>query len=319
MKKRGMLLGIMLLTVLLSACSSTTVGNYVSATPEGAVHIAALPDANAADAHSATLYFRYADTSLLKQETRQLSILPNETRERALVSALLAGSTEGGEPLFPPGVEVLSTQVNDGTVFVTFNEALYGRYEDENGQLTGPEPALRRELAMDALTATLTESGEHHAVQVLVRAESEVGSSMRLRSSYFLEEDDRPADVLIRSEEHLMTPANVTHSVLLAWQQRSFDVLYPLLSMQGDTQLLPSQTLFSEAFAKSDMLIVYSLTPGSVSPDGQSAVVCVNMTLRRADGGEYSISGWPLRLTRENGAWKISVSALRALMHLSEG
>jgi len=318
MKKIRLLTAVLALSMLLAGCSQTSLENYVSTTPQGAVVISALPDEHAADTNSATLYFRYADTSLLKQETRQLSIMPNETRERALVSALIAGSQEGGAPLFPPGVEVLSTQVQSGVVFVTFNEALYGRYEDESGLLTGAEPALRRRLAMEALTATLTESGEHHAVQVLVRAESDVGASMRLRSSYFLEESELPAEPLIRSEDHLMTPANVTHSVLLAWQQRSFDVLYPLLSMQGDAQLLPSQTLFSEAFARSDMLIGYTLTPGSISPDGQSAVVCVHMTLRRSEGGEYTVSGWPLRLTRENGAWKISVSALRALMQLSE-
>lgn len=315
--KRYKAIGCLLLcAMLLSGCSRPPVQSEATATPAGALVLSAYPDENAAEESSATLYFRYQDTALLKQEMRTLEILPNETRELALVSALLSGSQEGGEALFPPGVEALSTQVQDGVVFVTFNEALYGRYEDENGQLNMPEARLRRELAMDALTATLTESGQYHAVQVLVRAESQVGASMRLKNSYFLEENDAPCALLTRSEEHLMTPANVAHHILTAWQQRSFDALYALLSSQEDVKLLPAQSLFSEAFAQSEMLIAYTLTPGSIAPDGSSAVVCVDMTLRRTDGSEYILTGWPLRIKREAGAWKVSLSALQALMQL---
>lgn len=318
MKKKLGLLCLLLCALLLWGCSGREEGGSATPTPEGALVISALPDEAAVDASYVTLYFRYQDTALLKQEMRKITLLPNETRERALVSALLAGSQEGSEALFPPGVEVLSTQVQDGVVFVTFNEALYGRYENEGTQTDVAEAVLRRRLAMDALTATLTESGQYHAVQVLVRAEAQVGSSMRLKNSYFLEENDLPCDLLTRSEDHLMTPANVTHSLLLAWQQRSFDTLYPLMSSQEDAQLLPSQALFSEAFAQSEMLIAYTLTPGSVSIDGSSAVMCVDMTLRRGDGSEHTVKAWPLRLTREGGAWKVSVSALQALMQLSE-
>lgn len=316
MKKYMGLMCLLLCVVLLGGCQRQTGQPGATAAPAGALTISAYPDAAAADESRATLYFRYQDTSLLKQEMRTLEILPNETRELALVNALLAGSQEGGEALFPPGVQALSTQVQDGVVFVTFNEALYGRYEEENSQTNTAEAILRRELAMDALVATLTESGAYYAVQVLVRAEAQVGSSMRLKNSYFLNENELPCDVLTRCEEHLMTPANVAHSLLRAWQQRSFDTLYPLLSSQEDTKLLPAQSLFSEAFADSPVLIAYTLSPGSIAVDGQSAVVCVDMTLRRADGSEYALAGWPLRVKREMGAWKVSLSALQALMQL---
>lgn len=53
------------------------------------------------------------------------------------------------------------------------------------------------------LCATLTESGEYRAVQVLVRAESNVGSSMRLRESYFLADSELPCDALTREETYL--------------------------------------------------------------------------------------------------------------------
>ena len=316
MKKQIGLIGLMLLAILLGGCSAVQKLPQTTEKPSEQMTISAYPDENAADESSITLYFRYRDTHLLKQEIRSLTILPNETRELALVNALLEGSREGSEALFPPGVAVLNTQVQGSIVFVTFNEALYGRYEDENGQVNTAEAKLRRELAMDALVATLTENGRYHAVQVLVRAESQVGSSMRLKNSYFLEDNDLPCDLLTRCEAHLMTPYNVAQHMLSAWQQRSFDALYPLLSSQEDAQQRPSQSLFSETFAQSDVLIAYSLTPGSIAVDGHSAVVCVDMTLRRQDGSEYTISAWPLRLKREAGAWKTSFSALQSLMQL---
>ncbi|MBR5230978.1 MAG: GerMN domain-containing protein [Clostridia bacterium] len=315
--KKTVFLCLLLCVLLLSGCGSQTAQNQAEPTPEAKRTISAAPDPAAADHFTATLYFRYQDTDLLMQESSELTILPNEPREKALVNALVSGSKTGGEALFPPGVEVLSTQVNNGIVYVTFNEALYNRYENESDQDPNGENALRRRLAMDALTATLTESGEYHAVQVLVRAESQVGSSMRLKNSYFLTGNDLPCDPLLRSEEHLMTPANVAAAILRAWQQRSFDTLYPLLSSQEDYQLRPSQALFSETFAQSEMLLAYSLTPGSIAPDGQHAVVCVNMTLRRADGSERVVTAWPLRLMREACTWRVSVSTLSSLMQMN--
>lgn len=306
----------------LTGCSQSSVQAYVQPTPEGAVAIPALPDASADDTLNATLYFRYEDTALLRQEMRVISVSPNKTRESALVEALLAGSQEGGGSLFPEGVELLSTQTQDGVVFVTFNEALYGRYGDESGSLTAahalPEAQLRRHLAMAALTAALTENGQCHAVQVLVRQQSAIGSSMRLKESYFLENSEQPAALLTRNEDYLMTPANVAHFLLRAWQQRNFDTMYPLLTNLDGASARPAQTTASEMLAATDALLVYSLSPGSISPDGQSAVVCIDMTLRHADGSEYRLEAWPLKLTRENGAFKVSLSALKSLMQLNE-
>lgn len=318
MKLYGKWLLLLLCALLLTGCGDGQPQPNATQTPEAHLTIAVQPDESMAEERSATLYFRYQDTEFLKQEVCTLSILPNETRELALVNALLAGSDEGGEALFSPGVVVLSTQVQDGVVFVTFNEAIYGRYEDENNQTDLAEAMLRRELAMDALVATLTEDGRYHAVQVLVRAQSHVGSSMRLKNSYFLRGDELPCELLTRSEAHLMTPANVAKHLLEAWQQRRFDALYPLLSSQEDAKLLPSQALFSQNFVQSDALIAFAITPGSLSADGQSALLCVDMTLLRSDGGEYAVKSWPLRLKREAGAWKVSLSALKALMQRNE-
>lgn len=73
------------------------------------------------------------------------------------------------------------------------------------------------------------------------------------------------------------------------------------------------QTAFT-AFAAVRVLTGFQVSPGNVTVDGQVAVVNGEMTLR-ANGEDSFISGYPIRLERENGLWKISYERLLALMN----
>lgn len=315
MKLKKALLGvlILLLCLLLTGCGELPPAALRKDTPDGQTPLAAEPEAGNTQSDTATLYFRYADTALLRQETRELTLTPNETREKALVNALIEGSHEsGGSMLFPEKTQVLSTQTQDGVIYVTFNEALYDRYADE-GSLSSDSAyqsaVLRRRLAMAALCATLTERGEYHAVQVLVRAESNVSASMRLRESYFLSDNDLPCAPLTREEAYLPTPAASAEGALHAWQTRDWDTLLQFLSLRGALQQQ------SEQLRSAQVLLDYTVGMGCVSPDGQSAVICVDITLR-TEGGQQSYTAWPLRMVREDGVWKAAVADMAALMQI---
>ena len=299
-RKRFLLIGILALVLLLAGCRQQPPEGLIKENPDAGLVIEAVPQAGAARQAADTLYFGYGDTGLLRQESRQITLLPNETREKALVRALLEGSREAGSrPLFPEKTEVLSTQSQDGMIYITFNEALYDRYADEDSR---HEPsAARRELAMDALTATLTESGEYRSVQVLVRAEENVGRSMRLTSRFFLQENETTLPPLTRQSSRLPTPSAYAAALLTAWQERDPEALASFVSLrEGQT---PSA--LSDDLAASPALISFAVYDGTVSPDGGSAVVCADLVFRDADGGETAISACPLRLVSEGGAWKI--------------
>lgn len=317
MKKKVLLCMVLLCACVLAGCSQHPPEAFMQDTPAGVSAISALPEDSAATTFVATLYFRHGDSGMLRQETREMSMLPNESREMALVRALLSGSREaGGSALFPEKTEVLSIQTQGNTVFVTFNEALYGRYGDESGALTGAaraEAVLRRNLAMAALSATLTESGEYHRVQVLARAESNVSGSMRLKNSYFLLDDDMAAEPLTRQEAYLPTPENIARLVLSAWSQRAWSDLRELVSAYEQR---PAFEDAAAQYALSPALVAYDVSAGTVSPDGQRAVVCVSMTLRGQDGMEESIENWPLQLVREHGTWAVSHGAVIKMMQL---
>ena len=308
--KKHMRLVVLLLAVslLACACSQRPPAALVADTPEGAQQIAAEPESGSESKFFATLYFRYGDTALLRQEMREISLSPNETREKALVSALLEGSREpGSRALFPEKTQVLSTQAQDGIIYITLNEALYDRYSDESKT----DAVLRRELALAALTATLTENSDCHSVQVLVRAEENVGRSMRLSQSFVGGAEDALMPPLTRQNNALPTPAAYARALLTAWQTRDWNSLAVFVAAYGTQGLGGDANAFLNA---SPALVDFIVYEGTVSPDGGSAVVCADWTLRDQNGRESCVSGYPLRLTREGGAWKITAAQLRDMM-----
>jgi len=311
MKKRIWLLLLLIWMVLVcTGCRQQPPAGLVEETPQDARVIDAEPDDAASLQLDATLYFRYGDTALLRQESRQITMLPNETREKALVSALLEGSRDAASAaLFPEKTQVLATQAQDGVIYITFNEALYGSYADESKL---PEEALlRRKLALAALTATLTESGEYRSVQVLVRAEENVGRSMRLTTRFFGDAAETVVPPLLRQQEGLPTPAAYARELLNAWQIRDWDALSSFVTARsGSLQKL----MTGEELGAAPVLTTFALYDGTVSPDGASAVVCADLYLRGAEDTETQWAAYPLRLINENGAWKIPAAQLKAMM-----
>ncbi len=262
----------------------------------------------------AVLYFRLTGTQYLATEVRQIAASETISFEHAAVQALLQGpgpALDGLSPLFPPDTQVLSVQPEGDLLFVTFNEALLGRYADE-GALALPqdmaEAKLRRRLAMASLVNTLTERGEFRRVQVLVRAETTVRTSMRLAASYYLEEGDVLPDPLTRDEARILTPGVMAGLSLTALQQRDWPALYDLTR-----DLRPSQAEMAAAFDESLKLVAYAITPGTVSPDGHHAVVAATLELQAESGTVFTVPSFPLVLVRADGVWRPQYESLLKL------
>ena len=267
---------------------------------------------------SVALYFRFQDTAFLATEARTVVVQRNESLEKAIVQALIAGpmNTELS-PLFPPGSEVVSTSTQDGTLFVTLNEAFLGRYADEPGdvssgswQIEGPQ---RRRLCLASLAATLTEEGLCQRVQVMVQRNSGQSVSMRLQAGFLNRSGDTELlPSLTRDENVLLTPRNTAECVLDDWRQQAWEGLSLFCAHA------PGEQSVFEAFEASGVLTGYdALSCGSVSYDGQSAVLTVDLSLR-GDAGDILIAGYPLRLIREEGLWKMDYDTLLAMMRAKE-
>ncbi|MBR3017745.1 MAG: GerMN domain-containing protein [Clostridia bacterium] len=264
------------------------------------------------------LYYRYQDSSFLASEQRMVTVQRNENPEKAIVRTLIGGPLNAElTPLFPAGSEVVDTSIQGRTLFITMNEAFLGRYADEPGDISSgswkTEGPLRRRLCLNSLAATMTEAGLCDRVQVLVQRDiSGQAESMRLQAGFL----DRSGNTdllppIVRSEQMLLTPHNTADSVLSAWLRQDWDGLTLFFVHAPD-----EQSVF-DGFGVSGALLSYKLSSGSVAFDGQSAVLTADLTLR-GETGDAVITGYPLRLIREDGLWKMDYEALLAMMQAGE-
>lgn len=268
-----------------------------------------------------TLYFRYRSSALLGRELRVIPVPASGPFELSVVRALLDGPGSlypHLSPLFPPGTQVLSIVAQGGTLFVTFNESIMGRYPDEPLIMTPDyskgEGALRRRVAMAGLVNTLTELEHCTAVQVLVRGETYISASMRLSQRYYLEDSDVLPDPLIRQEAYIQSPKSVAQTLLAAWQSNNWASCYPLLISGART--LPSEHELYETLRQAPKVLTYSLTSGSVALDGQSAIVCVDYSLLRNNGSTQEIKALPLKVLLIDGIFRIPYESLHNLLEL---
>ena len=321
MKNRSRYFALLLCcSVLLGGCMSSPPDTLKRESADGQPLISASTSQLEPDEREMMLYFRYGNTGYLAPERRTVLVERNESLEKAVVEALVKGpgpASSGLTPLFPTGTEVLAVTAQEDTLFVTFSEAFLGRYADEPGDGGGEwktEGPLRRRLCLDALAATLTETGLCSQVQVLVYRSAGETTSMRLQAGFL----NRSADStllppLTRDESRLLTPYNTASLMMVSWLYQDWDSLYDFTAREGGVTRPGQQSAF-DAFASARVLARFSLSHGSVSFDGQSAVFAVDMTLI-GDGGDIAVQGYPLVLRREEGLWKIDYGYLTAMMN----
>lgn len=268
------------------------------------------------DSRTVTLYFRYEDSDYLAPEQREIQLKRNESLEKAVAEALIQGPDASNlalSPLFPPGTEVLAATVQGDTLFITFSEAFLGRYADEASDTASSEWTLRRQLCLQSLAASLTEEGLCAQVQVLVDHSTAQSASVRLQAGFLNRtNDDALLPPVTRDESCLLTPCNTAALILQAWKAQDWPSLYDLTAREGETAeaARAGEQIAFDAFSAARMLTDFSLSPGTVSFDGQRAVLTVSL-----ETVDQTVRGYPLILLREEGIWKMDYTRLIKMMN----
>ena len=274
---------------------------------------------------SIPLYFRYRNTSYLAREMRELNIPRSMSVDLAIINALLNGPGSLSahlSPLFPTGTQALSSAAEGETIYITFNENLLGRYSDEalifNADYSQGEGKIRRQLAMASIVNTITESSLFTKVQVLVRQENYVASSMRLSERYYLLDDDSLPPPLTRQEEYILTPQATVRIFLEGWQSREFASSLKMVrgSTDPNAAALPTEYEMQQMFEQAPRLANFNITPGIVSMDGQSAVVDITLNTLTGEGEERFIANRPLKLVMREGVFIIPLQAFEQLLRV---
>lgn len=272
---------------------------------------------------SIPLYFRYRNTGYLVREMREIYVPRTMSADHAIINAVLDGPGSLSpylSSLFPPGTESLNITTDGETLFVTFNEKLMGRYSDEalvfNAEYSKGEGLIRRQLAMASLVNTITENSDFTRVQVLVRKENYVSSSMRLSNRYYLLDEDSLPPPLTRQEEFILTPQVSVKIFLEEWQRREFAASLKMVrgSTNNNTSIMPTEYELQQMFSSVPRLADFNVTPGIISLDGQSAIVTISLTILRDDGEERIIQNRPLRLFMRDGIFIIPYETFEQLL-----
>lgn len=270
----------------------------------------------------ATLWFRFLDEPFLASETRTVVQLSSQSYEMALLTALFDGPGTQHVELrspFPAGARVLSTVRQGRRLLVTVSSEFLHSFTDEpadwrSDPLWLQEVPLRRTLCMQALAATVTENCDVDEVVVLVDQRETASNSMRLLQRWFMTdaENDELAPPQTRLDAYLLTPRATADAVLACWNSCDWERLYKYISFT-DPYTGAEKTDYRGFVAQMealDRLIGYELHDCNVRDDGAEATVSVTIRLRSGSEGERTLAHRCLRLHRDGGIWKISMSAM---------
>jgi len=314
------------LLILLALCALTLAGCSTARLPQGGASAtnvpgvrSALPEAQAPASldsrETATLYFRYLNEPFLAPETRIITHSPSRPYELSLLTELLSGPGSHSTDLtglFPAGTQVLSTVTQGRTLFVTLSkEILAGYPEDSAG--TPAQQQLRRRLCMQSIVATITENCAIDRVQILVEQTSSTGGSLRLQESYFLADPQSTALVgpMTRDDSLLLTPGRTMELLCELWRSRDWQRLYQYIARRDPSTGVErvSYSDFVTAMENLPLLSQCIVTGGSVTLDGTQATYTLDAaTLDK--GRETLHPGCILRLCRESGLWRVTLSQL---------
>lgn len=271
-----------------------------------------------------TLYFRFADTHVLGAQHAQIDIRREETIATGIVQHLLNGPDMAHENLshvFPQGTELIDVSGEGATAFVTLSSGFLGRPDGAPADWEDladwqEEAALRRRLAFQSIVLALTENGRYQRVQLYI-ADSDDDIPERIAMAWLDTSITDPALVLAacpRDELAMLTPSCALDMVMDAWQMQDWAAMYPLLADLPDDPL-PTLSVFEAEMAALDVsLLEYSLTPGTVSFDGQSATIVLDAVVRAREGGDAQIVRESIPLLRVQDNWAIKADTLQSLM-----
>ncbi len=270
-----------------------------------------------------TLYFRFAQTGILGMQHAQLDIRREETIATRIVQRLIDGPDIAHERLsgvFPQGTKLISVTGEGTTAFVTLSTDFLGKPDGapsdwEDLSVWQEEAALRRRLAAQSIALALTEGGRYQRVQLYV-AENDDDIPRRIAMAWMDTNVTDPALVLApcpRDEQATLTPGSAMTMIMEAWQAKDWAKMYPLMADTQEEPLGALSVFESEMNDRDVSLLQYSVTPGTVSFDGQTATLVLDAKIR-SEYGDAQIVRESVALTRVQDNWAMDADTLKSLM-----
>ncbi len=295
------------------------------------VPISNVPQAAQSNKYDATLYFGFRDQELLTQEERTIEVPSNERVEKAILRELIKGPADSGGELsavINPKTTVVSITDNGEFLFVTLSRDFLQPFGEETQNDTPEQgkPAaaeLKLRLAVDSVVNALTELGQFAQVQLFIDVDgSGYGQRIKRKAAGFDTESGNTAgeqtlEPLTRQNDIILTPRNTADLVMGLLKDRKYTEIYNFTSFAAEKAPTPDE-LAQSISATERVVEEYTITAESVAPDGLSAIVTADITVRDKNANSLDLPSIPLRLIRVKNCWKISTLMLQHIYLISQ-
>ncbi len=260
-----------------------------------------------------TLYFRQGDTPYLAAEHRQVDVPAGESIEAAAVARLIEGpQSHGLSALIGKNIELLSTEAQGDTLYLDFSDTILFR-PINNPSDRAIDAKLR--LTAQSIANTAIDCGRYARVQIYVN-----GAPPK-RSDFGFDTDnangDRPLPALGFTNEVVMDAQRALESALDAAKNRDWQALARMLATDAGVDLSSSG---AETLRKNWENLPYRIIDWEVAgrSDGAEELFRIDLHYLHDDGHESSRAGIPVKMSRENETWKVSLEALNRLIEIPD-
>lgn len=278
-------------------------------------------DTSVAEERKVTLYFRMQGEQMLAGESRTLRLPRDRQVEQVIIEALTGGPSSSLLELSSAfgGTKVSKVFRSGDILTVTMNHEFLSIPEDApvawmDDPVWRDKILVQRQMALLSIVNTLTEATDYAAIQFLVQDNADQETGRRLYRSDIFEGDvgSELLEPIKRDESYILTHYNTAMIILQSWQDQDYERTYRFVAREVEQR--PTDAAFRQDIIQRDRsLMDFTISPGSVSIDGQRAVLEATFSYRAGDKTVH-VQSFPLKLVRENGLWKITYAELIRLM-----
>lgn len=150
------------------------------------------PDDGVYQEQNVNVYFRQKGQTLLLNDTRAVTVRPNESQEMAIMRALIQGppaNSVSHEAIVPQGTRLITMSFEDRILYVTLSvEFITGSL----GGDTEEDAALLRRLSVYAVVNSLLAAGNADRVLILIDVDGKgVGARLRRLQFGFIDDPEQ--------------------------------------------------------------------------------------------------------------------------------
>lgn len=314
-KKTGVL--ILALTVLLTA------GCLSGGISEDPVY-EALPPLDPEDGIerevSADLYFRLSGEPYLVKVTRNISVRANESRENAVLRALLEGPpplSNGVSSVFSDNVRAVSVHLDGGILYVTMSR----EFMETNANAASREKMDENlRLSVYALVNSLTAVGKADRIQILIDLDNSGTGSRVQRAMLGLHAESTAASQLLEplgfNTDVVIDAGKIADLALAHLKNGEYEQAYTLFAqMESGGFQRPSYAAFETEMKSLGTLTEYRIISFGIPEGGADYSATADLRFTYPDGSVKTVEGGALALYREGDLMKVGYTSLLRLLN----